>query len=116
MSRWSPLACIFALLALAPLTGCGVTDAVGCDFRGGSVNGPEDRCQERSGVSAASFGATCEALGGEVLDGGCPRDGAVGECDLGAQGDGTHVYDVYYSPTTVDQARSECGDDPFTEL
>jgi hypothetical protein len=94
------------------LLGCGtVGNAVGCDFRNGSVNGPEDRCQERSGLSSSTFAASCDALSGETVDGGCPRDGSVGECDLGTQGDGTDVIDVYYSPMTAEEAEAECGDD-----
>lgn len=101
------------LLACLPDFG----DPVGCDFREDSVNGPEDRCQERSGLSASSFSAMCEGLAGEVVDGGCPRDGAVGECDLGNQGDGTAVIDVYYAPMTVEEAQSECdGEGDFTAL
>ena len=109
------LGCLVSSIAVLPaLTGCG--NAVGCDFRADSVNGPEDRCQERSGLSASSFSGACEALQGEVLDGGCPREDAVAECSLGLQGDGTEVIDVYYAPMPVDEAESACGDDEFTAL
>jgi hypothetical protein len=101
-------------LSSVVLAACGET--VGCDFREDSVNGPEDRCQERSGLSGAQFSGMCEGLQGEVVEGGCPREDAVAECLTGTQGDGSPVVDVYYEPMTLAEAEDECGDGELTEL
>ncbi len=95
-----------AVLVVAVTAAC--ERAVGCDFRNGSLNGPEDRCQERAGIQSTGFDGACVASGGEVVDGddGCPTEGIVGGCDLG-QG----VIDWYYEPTTQDELESNCGSD-----
>ncbi len=104
LSRTLPL-----LLALA---GCDFGVVVGCDFRADSVNGPEPRCQERSGLSSAIFGEFCEALEGEQVKGGCPEpELIVAGCDIGAQGDGTRVIDWFYPPTTRDEVVADCADE-----
>jgi hypothetical protein len=96
---------LFPLVLPVLLAGCAVGGTVGCDFRDGSVNGPEDRCQERSGLQATSFDGACELSGGEVLDGACPDADKVAGCDLGQD-----VIDWYYAPMTREDAESECGD------
>jgi hypothetical protein len=100
----------FSLCALlvAPLA-CLADGPIGCDFRKDSVNGPEPRCQERSGIQASTaFGPTCATIQGETLDDGCPRSGAVAGCDI--SGDGT-VVDWYYAPKTKDDVTKDCADD-----
>ncbi len=80
--------------------------AVGCDFReveDGLNNGPEDRCQERTGLQAVSFGPACSALSAKVVEGGCPTEGIVFGCQQNAD-----VVDWHYAPTTRDQAEQEC--------
>jgi len=94
---------------LTALVGCGGTK-VGCDFRESGANGPEPRCQERSGLSSALFGNFCELLEGDNVSGGCPEDGIVAGCDIGAQGDGTRVIDWYYAPKTREDVEAECED------
>ena len=97
---------ICSLSSLA-LSGCGGANGVGCDFRevkDGLNNGPEPRCQERTGFQALSFGPACAALNAKVVDGGCSRDGIVFGCRIGAE-----VTDWYYAPKTRDNAASECG-------
>ena len=95
--------------ALLVTSGCGA-DGIGCDFREGSVNGPEPRCQERTGLQGLPvFGATCEALQGTAIDGGCPREGAVAGCIIGSGGG--DVIDWYYAPTTREEAEIKCVDD-----
>ena len=79
MIQTNVVALSFSLLALGGTLGCGGA-AVGCDFRTGSVNGPEDRCQERAGVDAEAFRGACEGLQGEVAEGGCPEAGRVLGC------------------------------------
>lgn len=93
-------------LGVMGLGGCGVlVDTVGCDFRDGSANGPEPRCQERSGLQGnLAFQETCETLGGELVDGGCPdEDQIVFGCELGAD-----VVDWYYPPKTAADADQDC--------
>lgn len=108
MTRLASLACLFVI---ASLSGC--SSAVGCDFRDvkeGLNNGPEPRCQERTGLQAATFGGACEALSATVLNGGCPHEGIVFGCNLG-----TDVVDWYYAPKTRADAEQECGNDPIVE-
>ena len=100
---------VFLLLACVDLD-----LAVGCDFRDGSVNGPEPRCQERTGAQSAGFDATCEALGGTAVDGGCPSEGIVAGCDLSVAGTAGEVIDWYYDPKTVEEITTECTDDDAT--
>jgi hypothetical protein len=84
---------------------------VGCDFRDGSVNGPEDRCQDRDGLDAGVFGTTCEQLGGEVIDGGCDTSDALGGCDISEGSSATTVINYYYPPMTEADAIAECDSD-----
>src|SRR4051812_34279742 len=99
------LATLVSSLSLSFAASCGGANGIGCDFRDGSLNGPEDRCQERRGFQSTGFGPPCEASGGKPLDDGCPRDGIVGGCDLGQD-----TFDWYYSPTTVDDINCDSGD------
>lgn len=101
------------LLALSLLTAsaCDFGLASGCDLRNATLASPEPRCQERSGLSSAAFGAFCDGLGGEKVKGGCDTEGIVAGCDIGAQGDGTRVIDWYYAPTTEDEVADNCADD-----
>lgn len=97
-----------SILVLAPL-GC-VGGTTSCDFRDGSVNGPEPRCQERSGLQGgATFKATCEGLGAEGIDGSCPADGIVLGCEIGPD-----VVDWYYAPRTEDEIKADCADEGGT--
>lgn len=112
-----PLVVSFLLSAsaLIALPACDVGgEAVGCDFRdapeGGLSNGPEPRCQERSGIGARTFGPSCESVGGAVVEGGCPRDGIVFGCDLGDSGTDP-VIDWYYAPLTDADTETYCGSD-----
>jgi hypothetical protein len=112
MMRFVPA--LFAVASLATVIACdGVV--VGCDFRGDSVNGPEPRCQERSQLGAFGFAESCGVAGGEALEGGCPTEGIVAGCNIGAQGDGSPVIDWYYAPETVESVQIECGNDEFLE-
>lgn len=99
-----------AVLSLfsAASSGC-IGATTSCDFREDSVNGPEPRCQERSGFQGgAAFKAACEGLEGEGIDGSCPQDGIVLGCDI--SGDGT-VVDWYYAPRTEDDVKADCESD-----
>ena len=103
-------------LLLLPLTlsGCLVAGTIGCDLRVDSaVNGPEDRCQERTGLQGnALFGGFCEVLGGDEVKGGCPTDGIVAGCDI-SEGAGVTggVIDWYYEPTTLEEVEADCASD-----
>ena len=99
----------WVLTAMAALTaGCSSY----CDFRQGSVNGAEGRCQERvNTIATEAFKAACTAAQGAPGNGACPRDGVIGGCYLGAQGDGSKVNDWYYAPMTVDEAKRACSGD-----
>jgi hypothetical protein len=93
-----------ALATLSFTQGC--ANAVGCDFREAPDGRQEDRCQERRGFQAlGAFGATCDGLGGETIDGGCPTEDIVAGCDLGGDGD---VIDWYYPPKTRADVEAEC--------
>jgi hypothetical protein len=85
--------------------------ATGCDFRDGSVNGPEPRCQERTGAQSAGFDAMCESLGGTAVDGGCPTDGIVAGCDLSVAGTAGEIFDWYYAPETAETVAVTCDED-----
>jgi hypothetical protein len=105
-----------ALFALTTMSACGGFGSyVACDFREGSLNGKEDRCQERYGISAPTFEQACKASGGKSSSGRCPSTGVVGGCELGTQGDGTKVVDWYYAPMTQANAKKECGNMTFIE-
>ena len=102
------LLALFSLL-LAPAACALAGGTTGCDFREDSVNGPEPRCQERSGLQGGTtFSTTCSALKGKAIDDGCPRAGIVSGCDI--SDDGT-VIDWYYAPTTVEEVAKQCADD-----
>jgi hypothetical protein len=92
--------------------GCGLGTQTGsCDFREGSLNGAEPRCQERvDTIEAETFKAACDASGGEPADGECSREGVVAGCMIGKQGDGSEVIDWYYAPKTVEEVESDCDD------
>ena len=102
---------LFAVTFLC--VGCGALGgSSSCDFRNGSVNGSEPRCQERVGtLTAEAFKGTCKVAGGVSADGQCPRTGSAGGCFLGAQGDGSKVNDWYYSPMTSDEVKAQCAKD-----
>lgn len=101
------IAAVSALVA-APF-GCGIGGTTSCDFRDGSVNGAEPRCQERSGIQASStFKALCESLQGKAIDGPCPGDIVLG-CDI-SEGEGS-VVDWYYAPKTADDVKADCASD-----
>ena len=93
--------------------GCGgLLGSSSCDFRDGSGNGPEPRCQERGDTLAAdAFKGACAAAMGKSASGACPRAGAVGGCEIGTQGDGSKVNDWYYAPKTREEAQMECSRD-----
>ena len=84
-----------------------------CDFRPNN----KTRCQERLNTFAAfEFKQVCTTAKGTSGDGACPRDGVIGGCFEGAQGDGSKVNDWYYSPQTVDDAKAACASDNGTWL
>lgn len=97
-----------SILVAAPL-GCDIGGTVSCDFRDGSVNGPEPRCQERSGIQASSsFKTFCDGLQGKSIDGPCPDSPVLG-CDI-SEVEGK-VIDWYYAPKTVEEVAKQCADD-----
>lgn len=98
---------LLLLLACAP-------PSVGCDFRDGGANGPENRCQERTGAQAAGFSQMCSTLSGEPVDGGCPMDGVVAGCSDGSVPAG-EVIDWYYAPETLETVTAECEDGTVIE-
>lgn len=105
---------ILLLVAAVGLAGCGLAPSAACDFRKSSGSA---RCQERlNSISSAAFKATCSAAQGVASDGACPRDGVVGGCDLGQQGDGSQINDWYYAPKTLADAKSDCAGDKGTFL
>ncbi len=120
----SKLVCCIASLGLL---GCGAlvdlagieTTSAHCDFRQSGPNGREERCQERVQVikeGAESFKSFCAALGAVAGDGPCPREGVVGGCFIGEQGDGSDVNDWYYAPMNREEAQRECSSrEPFLE-
>jgi len=87
------------------LGGCGLLPTASCDFR------PiQPRCQEkRDTVSAEVFKGTCAGAMWHASDGECPKDGQVGGCNLGKQGDGSTVIDWYYPPETAQSVAVMCG-------
>lgn len=100
------------LAALSPLAfGCGLGGGTtGCDFREGSLNGPEPRCQDWiGGVVGVSYEQTCKTAGGKVCSGGCPHDGIVAGCEQKtSNADGSRMIDWYYSPKTEAQVKADC--------
>jgi hypothetical protein len=100
------------VLGLFALAHCGSGDAH-CDFQAKG----QARCQERLGtVAAFAFKQTCSASLGDSGDGPCPRENIVAGCDIGTQGDGSHVTDWYYSPKTMSDVVSACMSDQGTLL
>lgn len=94
-----------AALALL-LAGCGSAEGSGCDLR--EDDDLEPRCQERTGLQGLPvFGATCDAIGGVSLEGGCPREGIVLGCVIGSEAGG-EVIDWYYEPMTREAVEAEC--------
>ena len=93
---------LLAAFGAVVLSGCGAFGGSSfCDFRQGSSNGPEPRCQERvNTISAEVFKGACTAAGGMPSSGTCPREGVVAGCFIGTQGDGSKVNDWYYAPKT----------------
>ena len=83
---------------LLPACGGGnpVYGTVSCDFRKGSVNGAEARCQERTMVAAEFFAIGCAASGGTKGDGACSRADIIAGCEL-AKDPLQHVVDWYYT-------------------
>ena len=84
---------LLAAFGAVVLSGCGAFGGSSfCDFRQGSSNGPEPRCQERvNTISAEVFKGACTAAGGIPSSGTCPREGVVAGCFIGTQGDGSKV-------------------------
>jgi len=83
-----------------------------CDIRP-----DEDRCQERTTSLPASeqaFKGTCEASQSTFLTDGCPRDGAVGGCDITTTGSGENVVNIYYAPKTASEVEQICMDEGST--
>ena len=100
------------VLGLFALPHCGAGDAH-CDFQ----KKGQARCQERlSTVAAFAFKQTCSTALGESGDGPCPRENIVAGCDIGTQGDGSHVTDWYYTPKTMADVESACTSDNGTLL
>lgn len=88
------------------LAGCGGGEGSGCDLR--EEDDLEPRCQERTGLQGLPvYAATCDAVGGVSLDGGCPREGIVLGCVLGSEASG-EVIDWYYEPMTREAVEAEC--------
>lgn len=107
-------AAFLVVVSASLFSGC--SSAVGCDFRDvkdGLNNGPEPRCQERTGIQATTFGPSCAALSAKVVDDGCPRDGIVFGCEV--SGGGGDVVDWYYAPKTRANAEIECGNEKILE-
>ena len=106
-----------AALVTVSFAACGAGIVGSCDFRDGSVNGAEPRCQEWS--SSPTFGLpdtyklACDSAKGKYATTGCPRTSIVAGCQLTA-GDGSKVYNWYYAPKTVDQVTTECQSDKGT--
>ena len=111
MSQFAKSLFIAGLFSVA---GCGSLDAH-CDFRAPPKSSA--RCQERLGSAGAfAFKQTCGAAGGTAGDGACPREEIVAGCDIGTQGDGSHVVDWYYAPKTMQDVMSACMSDSGTLL
>ena len=98
-----------AVLSLM-VSSCGADTPVygitGCDFRKGSVNGPEARCQERTMIVPDFFRLGCAAAGGEQLPGACPREGVIAGCRLSGSNPAQVATDWYY-PTLADGTPSD---------
>lgn len=102
---------VFAFGLALLLAGCGGA-TTSCDFRNGSVNGAEPRCQEWQNSIVGPTGTyktTCGIAQGEYRDSECPRDGIVAGCEQNANNaDGSKVIDWYYAPKTAEVVMSEC--------
>lgn len=97
----------YVLPFLLLMSACTTTVAA-CDFRSGSVNGAEDRCQERLGVARKPVMAACTNVGATPVDGPCPTDDAIGQCVLTTGINGRHVVDWFYTPADADDVRINC--------
>ena len=100
-----------ATLGLAA-AGCGAGPTGSCDFRNGSVNGAEPRCQEWIGgvvTVTGTYEATCTTVKGLYRSGECPRDGIVAGCEQKTNNaDGSRTIDWYYAPKTAADIMSSC--------
>ncbi len=101
---WLSLA-VAATAACNPLSG-----TVSCDFRGGSLNGPEPRCQEwQNSLAATTFEQTCNTAKGKYISGECPRDGIVAGCQQQTNNaDNSVTIDWYYAPKTEASVQADC--------
>lgn len=100
---------LVAVVSSFAFSGCNA----GCDFRtvqDGLNNGPEDRCQERTGFQGFGFEAMCKSLSATPVRGGCDKSTAVFGCKQGPD-----VTDWYYPPKTRDDAERECGNDTIVD-
>lgn len=116
------------LAAAVGLSACGIFGGDGaCDFRQCTgISSCEPRCQEYKGsVASGTLQATCASIGGKAISGLCPREGIIGGCQLGLQGDGSKPVDWYYfkAPSqpgyadgiaTVEDVKRECKQGTFT--
>lgn len=100
-------------LALPWLAGCGVNGTGACDFRA-----KQSRCQEREGLptTLVAFEQLCKTSQGAYLSGPCPRENAIGGCDLSEVAN--PIRDWYYSDpsrnlTTTEQVKAKCEGKPF---
>ena len=111
------IALTFTALLTATLGACGGGIAGSCDFRAGSANGPEPRCQEWTNSPTPglpdTYKVACDQAKGKYGRAGCPRDGIVVGCQLTA-GDGSKVNNWYFPPTTVDKVKTDCTKDKGT--
>lgn len=111
MRRWPEVAVLAALGAAGILgSGCG-GGFVGCDFRSGSKNGAEPRCQDANGLIATTgtYQSTCQAAGGQYLASGCPSAGVVAGCEQKTNNaDGSTAIDWYYAPKTAAEVQTSC--------
>jgi hypothetical protein len=96
---------LWAMPVALLLGGCQLFPTASCDFRP-----VEPRCQEKQDTPAAEvFKGTCAGAMFHAADGHCPKEGQVGGCNLGAQGDGSTVIDWYYAPETASGIEVKCG-------
>mgnify|MGYP000854739254 CR=1 FL=1 len=97
------------------LAGCDPTGAA-CDFRKGSVNGAQQRCQDYHNLPTYNRQRTaCDESKAQWLDTPCPREIAVGGCMTtpsagGYQGAGFFQIDWYYPEPgrTVESVKMTC--------
>lgn len=110
MRMWRMAAMAAVGAAAVGASSCG--GASGCDFRGGSLNGAEPRCQEvRGGILAMSgtYEQACKSSGGSYLASGCPSQGVVAGCEQKTNNaDGSTAIDWYYAPKTSAEVQADC--------